>query len=129
MILSRYTLDNYENLQSGWLVSGYRFELDTLGTQHLETSGNIIPLDTDTRKADGKYFPCFGSTSFLHETTRCSEIKANIYSQTRAKRDGVFYLQMDCNKPFVPGTILSGILFTMSRAAEICYDILQSTTF
>jgi len=49
MILSRYTLeDNYENLHSRWLVSGYRFELDTLGTQHLETSGNIVPLDTDT---------------------------------------------------------------------------------
>ena len=33
MILSRYTLeDNYENIQSGWLVSGYRFELDTLET-------------------------------------------------------------------------------------------------
>jgi hypothetical protein len=47
MIVSRYMLeDNYENLQSGWLVSGYRFELDTSGTQNLETSGNIIPLDT-----------------------------------------------------------------------------------
>ena len=49
MIMSRYTLeDNYENLHSGWLVSGYRFELDTLGTQHLETSGHVITLDTYT---------------------------------------------------------------------------------
>jgi hypothetical protein len=49
MILSRYTPeDNYENLNSRWLVSGERFELATLGTQHLETFGSIIPLDTDT---------------------------------------------------------------------------------
>jgi hypothetical protein len=65
----------------------------------------------------------------LHEATQISETKANIYSQTRAKRDGVFYLQMDCNKTFVSGTIFSGILFTKSRAAEICYDIPQLPTF
>ena len=121
--------DNYENLHSRWLVSEYRFELATLGTEDLETSRHIIPLDTDIWTADRKYFPCFGSTSFLHEATEFSETKANIYSQTRAKRDGVFYLQMDCNKPFVPATILSGILFTKSRAAEICFDSPQATTF
>jgi len=49
MILSRYTLeDNYENLHSGWLISVYRFELDTSGTQHVRMSGNITPPDRDT---------------------------------------------------------------------------------
>jgi len=79
MIMSRYTLeDNYENLHSRWLVSGYRFELATLGTQHLETSANIIPLDTDTRKVDRKYFPfCFLDRTFSimktkNKPTKCT---------------------------------------------------------
>jgi hypothetical protein len=58
--------------------------------------------------------------SFLHEAIQFSETDANIYSQTRAKRVGVFYLGTNCNKPFVPGTVLSGSLFTKSHAAEIC---------